>query len=82
MFSVTEGTLNPNHWLYTDPLRLRSIFRRSRVERELNEELRFHLEPQVEHNVGRGMNAREARRQALPARSKGFPSLRSPCGIG
>ncbi|HLK62869.1 MAG TPA: ABC transporter permease [Bryobacteraceae bacterium] len=32
------------HWVYTIPLRLRSLFRRSRVEQELDEELRFHLE--------------------------------------
>src|ERR1700730_9249269 len=32
------------HWLYTIPLRVRSIFRRAQVERELEEELRFHLE--------------------------------------
>jgi hypothetical protein len=31
-------------WVYTVPLRLRSLFRRSQVEAELDEELRFHLE--------------------------------------
>jgi len=32
------------HWVYTIPLRLRSLFRRGRVEQELDDELRFHLE--------------------------------------
>lgn len=31
-------------WIYTIPLRLRSLFRRDRVEQELDEELRYHLE--------------------------------------
>lgn len=32
------------HWFYTIPLRLRSLFRRRHVEQELDEELRYHLE--------------------------------------
>jgi putative ABC transport system permease protein len=36
--------MRAEHWVYTLPLRLRSLFRRTRVERELDEELRFHLE--------------------------------------
>ena len=32
------------HWFYTIPLRFRSLFRRARVELELDEELQFHLE--------------------------------------
>jgi predicted permease len=49
-------------------LRLRSLFRRSRVERELDKELAFHLAQQVEENVARGMSpqaAREAAQRAL-----------------
>jgi hypothetical protein len=34
-------------WMHTIPLRLRSLFRRDDVERELDEELRDHLEPCV-----------------------------------
>ena len=52
------------HWLYTIPLRLRSLLRRKHVERELDEELRDHLERQVEANLALGMGADEARRQA------------------
>jgi len=36
--------MRPQHWLYTIPLRLGSLFRRRRAEQELNEELQFHLE--------------------------------------
>ena len=35
-------------WLYKLPLRLRSLFKRSRVEHELSEELRFHLGKLIE----------------------------------
>jgi hypothetical protein len=34
------------HWWFTAPLRLKSILRGRRVERELDEELQFHLEAQ------------------------------------
>jgi putative ABC transport system permease protein len=51
-------------WINTVPLRLRSLFRRKHVERELNEELHDHLERQVEANLALGMSAGEARRKA------------------
>ncbi len=51
--------------VYTFPLRLRSLFRRKRVESELNEELRYHLERIVDDNIAKGMAAEEARYQAL-----------------
>lgn len=56
--------MRPEHWLYTIPLRLRSLFRRGAVERELDEELREHFERQVEANIALGMNQNEARRAA------------------
>jgi len=46
-------------------LRLRALFRKTQMERELEEELRFHLEKEVEQNIARGMNAEEARLAAL-----------------
>ena len=36
--------MRPQHWLYTIPLRLRSLFRRRYLEQEFDEELQFHLE--------------------------------------
>jgi len=44
--------------------RLRSLFRRDAVEAELDEELRFHFEQQVEKYVQSGSTREEARRQA------------------
>jgi|SRR5690348_983669 len=52
-------------WIYKLPLRLRSLFRKQRVENELNDELRFHLEKLIEENVAQGMSAEEARYAAL-----------------
>jgi len=56
-----------DHWFYTVPLRLRSLFRRGQVEAELNEELRYHLERQIEVNTAAGMSVEEARYAALRA---------------
>jgi putative ABC transport system permease protein len=47
------------------PLRFRSLFRRERVEGELSDELRFHLEKLAEENVASGMTPEEARCAAL-----------------
>lgn len=55
------------HWLFTLPLRLKSIFLRRRVELELEEELRFHLEHKIEEGVASGLSPEEARRRALRA---------------
>jgi predicted permease len=46
-------------------LRLRALFRRTQMERELDEELRFHLEKEIEQNLARGMDLKEARFSAL-----------------
>jgi len=52
-------------WLYKLPLRLRSLFRKDRVEQELSEELRLHLERLIEEKVAQGMTSEEARYAAL-----------------
>jgi predicted permease len=54
-------------WLYTVPLRLRSLFRRDCVERELDEELRFHVETLTAEHVARGLSREDARLAALRA---------------
>jgi putative ABC transport system permease protein len=41
--------------------RLLSLLRKSRYEREMEEEMRFHLEMQIEQNLSSGMAAEEAR---------------------
>ena len=51
-----------NLWRQFDILRhrCRSLFRRSRVERELDKELSFHLAKQVDENIAHGMSPRDA----------------------
>ena len=55
------------HWIYTLPLRIRSLLRRSDVERELDEELRYHVDELTALYVARGMAAEGARTAALRA---------------
>jgi predicted permease len=52
-------------WFYKLSLRLRSLFRKSHVERELTDELRFHLEKLTEERVAKGMTREDARYAAL-----------------
>ena len=44
--------------------RLRALFRRKAVETELEEELRFHFDQEVEKYMRSGMTEEEARRRA------------------
>jgi putative ABC transport system permease protein len=46
-------------------VRLKSLFRRERLEKELDVELQYHLDMLVEQNLKAGMSAVEARRAAL-----------------
>jgi putative ABC transport system permease protein len=46
-------------------VRLGSLFRRERLEQELDAELRYHIDMLVEQNIARGMSAAAARREAL-----------------
>jgi predicted permease len=54
-------------WLYTVPLRFRSLFRRNQVEQELDEEFRYHLERLTEDHIARGLSPADARLAARRA---------------
>ena len=54
-------------WILIIPLRLRSLFRREDVDRELDEELAFHLDQRTQEFVSRGLDPEEARRLAYLA---------------
>ena len=66
-------------------LRLRSLFSGTSVDRELDEELRYHIEQQVEANLAGGMTPEAARTAALRAIG-GLQQRREECrdtrGIG
>jgi hypothetical protein len=52
-------------WLRIFIRRLSGLFLKRKLERELDEEIRAHLEMQIEENLRRGMNPDEARYEAL-----------------
>lgn len=52
-------------WPSIVALRLRTLLRRGEVERELDDEVRYHVERQTEQNAARGMSRVDARRAAL-----------------
>lgn len=53
------------HWVYTIPLKLRSLFRRRQADQELDDELRDHVELKTAEYVSKGMKPEEARWRAL-----------------
>jgi hypothetical protein len=65
--------------------RLRSLFQRERVEEEMNEELRFHFERQVEKYVATGLSREEAKRRArlmIGGEDKVKEEVREARGVG
>lgn len=54
------------------------LLKRDRLERELDAELRFHVERQVEDNVREGMSEKEARRRAR-AQFGGLDQVKDDC---
>ena len=48
-------------------MRFRSFFSRTKVEQDLDEELRYHIERQIDEDVASGMSREDARRAALKA---------------
>ena len=63
------------HWFYAMPLRLRSLFRRQRVEHELDEELRYHLDQKIDEYIAQGQTPR-SHAELLCARWTALPSAR------
>lgn len=55
------------NWLYTIPLRLRALLLRRNQDADLDEELRDHIERQIEQNRSSGMSEEEARLAAVRA---------------
>src|SRR6184192_928102 len=58
--------------------RVARLFRRARNDREIDAELRYHLDEQIEANVAAGMATDEARRQAMLAFG-GVEKVREEC---
>lgn len=54
-------------WINTVPQRLRALFRRRQLDRELDEELQDHIERQIDEHVARGLTPEQARTVVLRA---------------
>src|SRR5215467_781493 len=70
--------MRPEHWLYTIPLRLRSLFHRAQADQDIDDELRDHLERQTEHYIGQGLTPDQAHRQAR-LELDGFEQTKEKC---
>ncbi len=57
---------------------LRSFFWRQEIERELDEELRYHIDRATQRNIDRGIPPAEARRVALVAMG-GLEQVKEEC---
>lgn len=57
--------MRPEHWLYTIPLRMRSLLHRKEVEKELSDELQFHVEQKTRGYIAAGLAPAEARSKAI-----------------
>ena len=57
--------MSVDRWRWVVPMRLRTVFRRAEVERELDEELAYHVEMQTVENIRAGMLPQQARAAAL-----------------
>src|SRR6516164_2919063 len=65
-------------FFYKLSLRFRSLFKRTRVEQELTEEVRFHLEKLIEEKVAEGMTSEEAR-YAAQGELGGLEQIKEEC---
>jgi predicted permease len=70
--------MHPGQWLGIARLRLRSLLRRNAIERELDRELRFHLDQEIEANLRLGLDPCEARSAAI-RRLGGIAQIQEEC---
>lgn len=70
--------MKPERWWNLIRMRLRSLLRRGQAEKELERELRFHLQQAIEANRAAGMPPEEARYAAL-RRLGGVAQIKERC---
>jgi predicted permease len=70
--------MHPERWLDIVRMRLRSLLRRNAVEGELDRELRFHVDQEIEANIRRGLSLSEARSVSLQ-RLGGVAQIQEEC---
>jgi putative ABC transport system permease protein len=57
--------MRPQSWLHIIPLRIRSLFKRSAADNDLDEELQFHLDQKTREFIAKGLDEKDARHAAL-----------------
>jgi putative ABC transport system permease protein len=57
--------MRPQNWIYTIPLRIRSLFKRSAADSELDEELQYHLDQKTQEFISKGLSEKDAHYAAL-----------------
>ncbi len=65
-------------WFYKARLRFRTLFRSNQVERELDEEFRYHMEQRAEQEIARGLTPEEAHHVAVRA-MEGIEQKKEEC---
>src|SRR5580692_7896914 len=70
--------MRPLDWFYTVPLRLRSLLRRTQADRDLEDELAYHLAQRTQEYVGEGLPPHEARTAAL-REWRGVEQIKEEC---
>jgi macrolide transport system ATP-binding/permease protein len=66
------------NWFYTIPLRLRSLVGRGRADRDLEDELAYHVAKRTQEYAGQGLAPREAREAAL-REWRGVEQIKEEC---
>lgn len=67
-----------DRWRHMLPLRWRSLARRQSVERDLDDEIRYHIETEIDRLTATGVDRDEARRLAL-SRLGGVDAVKERC---
>src|SRR5687768_15527231 len=65
-------------WFYKIRHRFRTLFRRNQVERELDEEFRYHIDQRIQQEIARGVLPENARRIAVRA-MEGIEQKKEEC---
>jgi len=63
--------MRSQRWLYTIPLRIRSLFKRRAADNDLDDELQFHLDQKTNEFISKGLTEKEAR----------YAARREFCGV-
>jgi putative ABC transport system permease protein len=65
-------------WWIRETLRLRTLLRRGRMERDLDEEMQFHIDHLIEREIAKGLSPVDARNAALRA-MEGLEQKKEEC---